>query len=229
MNLSFLTQTDLFAGIPEATIADLLPLLEASERTFQRGETIMAAGERAHALGLLLDGAVTIEHDDIWGQRSILDHLEPGDIFAETYAVLEDKPMLVSAVAMEPSVVLFLNVRRLFLKPGEQALDDPQIHYRHVLMQTLFKLAAEKNLTLSRRIIHTSPKTIRQKLFSYLSFESVRAGSERITLPFNRQQMADYLGVDRSALSAELGRMKRDGLIDFHKNVFDLRGKSNRR
>ena len=80
----------------------------------------------------------------------------------------------------------------------------------------------QKNLLLSNRIFCTSPKTIRSRLLTYFSRLSVKYGSSTIQIPFNRQQLADYLNLDRSALSKELGKMQQDGLIEYHKNMIYL-------
>ena len=152
-------------------------------------------------LCVLLNGSVTIERDDAWGTKSILDHISPGMVFAETYACVPGTPMMVSAVADEPSEVLFLPADRL-LAPAPRAEDGREM--------------------LTRKIFHTAPKTLRGRLMSYLSAQAVQQGCGEFDIPFDRQQLADYLNADRSALSSELGKMQRDGLVSFRKNHFVL-------
>ncbi len=183
--------------------------------SYKKGEVIFAAGSMVTEIGLVLSGSVRIEHTDLWGDKGIL-NITPGGVFAESYACIPDEPMLVDAVANEDSDILFINVPGLFSF-------GPLWESQNRLIQNLLMISAEKNLQLSRRSLHTSPKTIRGRLFSYFSQQVSAQGSSRITIPFDRQQLADYLNLDRSALSKELGKMKRDGLIAYHRNRFEIK------
>ncbi|HIY26641.1 MAG TPA: Crp/Fnr family transcriptional regulator [Candidatus Acutalibacter pullistercoris] len=208
MELFSLVGCPLFAGVPEGEWESLLSQVGARERYFQRGETLLSAGERTQSMGVVLAGRVTVEHHDFWGNRSVLDSLGPGKVFAETYALLPEEPLQVSVTGAEAG-------KALFLSPGKLGR-DPR------LLRNLLLLTAEKNLRLSRRIFHTSSKTIRGRVLSYLSFEAARNGSREFTIPFTRQQLADYLEVDRSALSHELGNMAREGLLRTSRSRFTL-------
>ena len=206
MELKFLENTGLFRGIGQKEALALLQECRAGERTYSKGQQILRAGEPVRALGLVLRGAVRIETCDAWGNAGVLDHVGRGQVFAETYACLPETPLLVDVVAAEACAVLFLEVRSLLRGPAQ----GPGA----VLLRNLLEAGMEKNLRLSRRIFHTSAKTIRGRLLSYLSFQAIEQGSKDFFVPFNRQQLADYLGVDRSALSHELGKMKAEGLIE---------------
>ncbi len=184
--------------------------------SYKKGEVIFAAGSMVTEIGLVLSGSVRIEHTDLWGDKGILKITPAGGVFAESYACIPDEPMLVDAVANEDSDILFINVPGLFSF-------GPLWESQNRLIQNLLMISAEKNLQLSRRSLHTSPKTIRGRLFSYFSQQVSAQGSSRITIPFDRQQLADYLNLDRSALSKELGKMKRDGLIAYHRNRFEIK------
>ena len=217
VDYAFLSCTPLFRGIKAEEIEQLLHCLHAVQRGYKKGEAIYKMAGTAPAIGLVLSGSVTIANDDVWGNRSVLDSVGPGQVFAETYACLPDEPLMVSVVAAEHTEVLFLRAAQL-LSPCATACG------RHVqLIRNLLSVSAQKNLTLSRRIFHTSAKTIRERLLSYLSFQAIRQRSDRFSIPFNRQQLADYLGVDRSALSKEMSKMRAAGLIDFQKNRFELK------
>lgn len=216
MDFIFLTQAPLFRGVSPGEAEAMLQCLGATRRVYPKGARIYSAGEPVQALGLVLSGSAQIESNDVWGNRSLLDRIGPGQVFAETYALLTGEPLMVSVVAAEETTVLFLNVSRL-LQPCSAACAH---HVR--LIGNLLALTAQKNLILSRRILHTSPKTIRSRLLSYLSDQALRHGSATFAIPFDRQQLADYLGVDRSALSHELGKMRTEGLIAFQKNRFTL-------
>ena len=216
MNYFFLTKTNLFRGTTVEEAEAMMSCLSASTRDYSRGETIFRVGDVIDRLGMVLNGSVTIESDDIWGNRSILDHVEPGFIFGETYACIGGEPMMVSAVAAEKTTILFLNVGKLL----STCPNSCSFHNR--IIQNLLQISARKNLKLSRRIMHTSSKSIRGRLLSYFSEQAQKNGSYRFTIPFNRQQLADYLNVDRSAMSNELSKMKADGILDFEKNTFTL-------
>ncbi|MDO5416578.1 MAG: Crp/Fnr family transcriptional regulator [Lachnospiraceae bacterium] len=216
MDFSFLTKTTLFQGISENEIQEMLHCLGAETRMFPKGAVIYRAGDVVRSMGLVLSGSVNLEHDDVWGNKTILDHAGPGYVFAETYACVPGEPLMIQVAAAEDSHILFLNVARVL------KLCPSSCSHHSTLIRNLLSVTAQKNLALSRRIFHTSSKSIRGRLLSYLSFQAVRHGSSRFSIPFNRQQLADYLGVDRSALSNELGKMQRDGLLSFEKNHFCL-------
>ena len=216
MNYDFLSKTVLFRGSSPEEISSMLSCLGAVEKTTAKGEVIYRAGTPAETMGMVLSGCVQIETDDVWGNKSILDSVEPGEVFAETYACIPGETLQVSAVAVEKSELLLLNSKKLMQT-------CPQACAHHVtLIKNLLSVSAQKNLNLSRRIFHTSSKTIRGRLLSYLSFQAVRSGGCDFDIPFNRQQLADYLSVDRSAMSAELSKMQRDGLLEYDKNHFHL-------
>ena len=204
MDFSLISQTTLFRGYTPVETEDLLRGLRASVRRFVRDSAVYTAGKSVSNIGIVLSGTAQIENNDIWGNTSILGLVKPGEVFAEAYACVPGEPMMVDVIATEDTEILFVkgNYTRL--------------------IQNLVIISARKNLTLSRRILHTSSKKIRGRLLSYLSYQAELQGSNRIEIPLNRQQLADYLSLDRSALSKELSRMKSDGLIDYHKNIFTL-------
>lgn len=216
MDPLFLTKTELFRGADPGEAEELLRCLNASVREYEKGEVICRAGQTVERIGMVIQGGVTIESDDIWGNKSILSHVEPGAIFGETYACIAGEPLLINVVAAEHSRILFLEIAR--------ALDGRAgaCPFRAGLVRNLLRICARKNLLLSRRILHTSSKTIRGRLLSYFSEQAQKSGSRRFTIPFNRQQLADYLNVDRSALSGELSKMKAEGVLDYKKNTFVL-------
>lgn len=216
MKREVLLRSMLFHEIAEADLDKLLHCLRAETRRYAKGGSICRAGERAAAMGLVLSGGVNIENDDIWGNRTILDHVAPGQVFAEAYACAPGEPLQVSATAAEETEVLFLQAGRL-LKPCSQGCAQ-----HSQLLRNLLVISAQKNLILSRRMFHTTSKTIRGRLQSYFSDQAVRQGSREFSIPFNRQQLADYLGVDRSAMSHELSKMQRDGLLTYERNQFRL-------
>lgn len=218
MNLTLLKQVPIFDGIENYEMEHILSCLKAKFRQFNRGEIIYHMGDHVTAMGIVLKGSVIIENNDVWGHHQMIEHASAGQIFAETYACVANQPMMVDVIAAEPSEVLFLDIGCVMHTCGNAC------RFHQQLIQNLLDLAFKKNLMLSRKIINTSAKSIRGRLLSYLSQMAVNAGKEAFTIPFNRQQLADYLGVDRSALSRELGRMQEEGLLEFDKNRFILKG-----
>ena len=216
MEMHWLAQTPLFSGIAEQELQQLLQCLGSWSRQFARGETVLHAGEVVPAMGLVLSGRVQIEVHDLWGSRSVLDFVEPGMVFAEAYACVPQEPLLVRVVACQDSEILFLQASRL--------LHTCPVSCPHhtALIRNLLRISAQKNLGLSQRMHAITPKRIRGRLLTYLSFQAARTGSREFALPMNRQQLADYLNVERSALSHELGRMERDGLLTVRRSRFCL-------
>ena len=182
-------------------------------RTYPKHTVIFHAGERVHALGVVLRGTVHIENLDLWGSKSILSSISAGQAFAETYALCGDV-LMVDAAAAEECEVLFVNVAAF-----SGGVSGP---VREKLLRNLLTVSMRKNLSLSQRIFCTTPKTVRGRLLTYFSAQAARSGSLQFEIPFNRQQLADYLNLDRSALSKELGKMRDEGLLEFEKNRFCL-------
>ena len=194
---------------------DMCSCARVAEKRYAAGDSIFNPGDVTRSLGIVLEGSVIIENYDLWGNTAVLSKAVAGEVFAEAYALC-GKPMPVAAVAAEACRVAMLDVRAV--------LDNASAGcpWRAKLLRNLLEISAEKNMILSSRIFCTSSKSVRGKLLTYLSQQSVRAGSSEFRIPFNRQQMADYLNVDRSALSKELCRMRDEGLIDFRKNSFAI-------
>lgn len=216
MNYGFLSETKLFSGIKAEEIKEALDCLSAYEKSFKKGEIIYRTGQTVADMGLVEEGSVNITVNLYWGSSIILGNIEKGKIFAETYAAVSGKEMLCDAVAAEDCRVLFINVGKLL----NVCKNTCGFHQR--IIHNLLRISAMKNLNLSARMLHTAPKTIRGKLISYFSQMAAETGSREFTVPFSRQELADYIGVDRSALSAELSKMQKDGILIYRKNKFKL-------
>ncbi|WP_367923985.1 Crp/Fnr family transcriptional regulator [uncultured Ruthenibacterium sp.] len=211
-----LKTTALFQGVAPEHMDAVLKCLGARRKQFEKGQSIYRAGEVVRSLGIVLSGSVLVENQDFWGNETVLDRLGPGGIFAEAYACVAGEPLMVDVVARELAQVLFLDVERILQQCPQNCDDHGQ------LIRNLVTLCAQKNLSLSRKIFHTCAKTIRGRILSYLSYQAMRNGSNTFSIPFDRQQLAAYLGVDRSALSHELAKMQRDGLLKTSRNQFCL-------
>lgn len=207
----------LFLGIKEEEIEAVLECLSAEVRFYQKGEFIFQIGESISEVALLLEGSVSIQKEDYWGNLSILNEISKGEIFGETYAVLENDIIINNALAVTNCKVLFFPFFHIF-----KMCSSPCNFYIQ-LIQNFLAVIAFKNKMLAQKLEHLSQRTTREKLLSYLSEQSVKAGSSSFTIPFNRQQLADFLSVDRSAMSNELSKMKQEGKIDFYRSYFILK------
>ncbi len=216
MQTDLLRKISLFRGMDDAEITTALSALAAKEKTYEKDEMILYAGSTIELIGLVLEGSVTIESNDIWGKRTILSHIEKGGTFAETYALLEDAPMLVDVIANEKSRILFLRLGSL------NRLQQDISPWWVKLIGNLLRISSQKNLHLSGRSFHTAPKSIRGRVMAYLNSVSLQKHKTAFDIPFDRQQLADYLNVERSALSRELGNMQADGLITVKRNHFEI-------
>ena len=202
----------IFEGISEQDLETLLQCLRAFERRCRKGEVILKEGEPTEWLGVVLSGRAIIASDDVWGNHSILGSAPPGAVVAEAYACIPGEPLRITVTAAEDTEVLFLNAG----KAAASCSCACPFHAR--LAQNLLSVCARKSLELSRRILHTSSKSIRGRLLSYFSECAKKSGSCSFRVPYSRQQLADYLSVDRSAMCGELSKMQKDGLIRYSRN-----------
>ncbi len=207
----------IFMGVTDEEYEELLSCGCVRVAEYRKDRVIFRTSDVTREFGILISGKIHIENIDLWGNRIILHNVGVGGSFAETYAFC-NVPVMVNATAEADCKVLMVNLDVLFSESTKGKT------WREKLVYNLLSFSANKNLVLTDRIFCISSKGIRTKVMTYLSAEAVRAGSKQFTIPFDRQQMADYLNVERSALSKELGRMRKEGLIDFCKNKFTLTG-----
>lgn len=209
-------RSGLFRGIEESELEKLFGCLEARKQTYRKEEYILREGEQTKALGLVLSGSVLIVQEDVWGGRNVLSVLGPGQCFAEVFACVPGSVLNVSVEAKEDTTILFLNVGRIL------SICPDGCSFHAQLIQNLLIDMAQKNRKLSEKITHMAKRSTREKLLSYLSEQAVKNKSAEFTIPYNRQQLADYLGVDRSGLSVQLCRLRDEGMLTFHKNKIRL-------
>ena len=211
-----LKRTKLFSGVGEEDVASLLSCLGARKKEYKKGEYILREGEHISDIFILVEGKIHIQKDDYWGNRSILSVISVGEMFGEGYAAPESGALLNDVVAVEDSSVIFFDVKRILTTCSSAC------RFHNMIVQNMFFAISDKNRKLVQKLGHMSGRTTRAKLISYLSEEAKRQGSSAFTVPFNRQQLADYLCVDRSAMSNELCKMRDEGLLIFDKNEFTL-------
>ena len=209
---AILLHTALFQGISQQEFPALLTQLNARRRQYDKGAVILHRGDQTARLGLVLSGTVHMVKEDFWGARTIVGLARPGEVFAESYACLPGAVLEVSVLAAADTEILFLD--------AAPALDGGAGGAQ--FSRNLLAMLAGRNLTLTRKIGHMSRRSIRDKLLSYLSAQAMQAGGPEFDIPLDRQQLADYLAVDRSALSTALGKLRGEGVLTFRKNHFCL-------
>ncbi len=205
-----------FEGIEETEEEKVLKGLDAHEMTYDKGNYILHCGEQVKEMGLLVSGGLLIVQEDFWGNRNLVAKIGPGDVFAETFACMQRRNINVNVIAEETADVLWLNVWNILNADGETE------GWKLVLLRNLLENMAEKNLRFNEKLTHMGKRNTREKLLSYLSAEAQKHGTSEFDIPFPRQQLADYLSVERSAMSTELGKLRDEGMLSFRKNHFCL-------
>lgn len=214
--LPILQACPLFDGIRPEDIEGMLGCLGARPAQAEKGQVIFREGDTAHYLGILLTGAVQLIREDYYGNRSLVAHIGPKELFGESYAFSDAKALPVSIVADEDSRILLLDSRRITVCCSNTC----EFHSRVIF--NLLRLVATKNLMLHQKIHVTSKRTTREKLMAYLMAQAKLQNSNTFTIPYDRQELADYLEVDRSGLSAEISKLRREGRIECEKSRFRL-------
>lgn len=215
--IPLIKKSKLFLGISDDELIKMLDCLGSKIKNFKKGDFIYSMGDKISTFGMVLSGEVFVIREDFWGNRTIISRMADGEIFGEAYSFAKDEALLASMVAGASSTVLFMNISTF-----TNVCKNSCAFHRN-LIENMLSQVAEKNLALMRKIQHTSQRTTRDKLLSYLSEQSQKHSSNVFTIPFNRQELADYLSVDRSAMSLELSKMQKDGLIEYDKSKFILK------
>lgn len=214
--IPLLERTKLFAGLSYEETEKMLRCLNAKQRAFKKGELVLRQGESVKSIMVLAEGKLHIQRDDHWGNRSIISIIGVSEMFGEAYAAPDSGAMLNDVLAVEDSMVLCFDMERLI------SICPEACSFHSAVVRNLLFAISEKNRKLVQKLGYISERTTREKLIAYLSDEAKRNNSNSFSIPFNRQQLADYLSVDRSALSNELSKMRNDGLLKFCKNRFEL-------
>lgn len=211
-----LERCPLFEGIHMEDLSAMLGCIGGRTLSAARGQAVFREGDPATHVGMVLTGAVQMVREDYYGNRSIVAHIGPAELFGETYACAGVETLPISVVADEDSQMLLMDCRRI----TTTCCNACAFHNRIIF--NLLKLVAIKNLVFDQKIQVTSKRTTREKLMTYLLDQAKLQGSNSFTIPFDRQELADYLEVDRSGLSAEISRLRREGILESEKNQFVL-------
>ena len=216
----FLITNPLFRGVTDEGLTKLLGCVKPTEESFKKGGIILPAGQKTDRFGILLCGKGVIAHEDFWGNRNIISPLLPGQIFGEVFALKSGAVTTVGVIAESDCEVLWIKSESLLSSCTEICPCHAAV------TRNLIGLLAEKNLKMNEKIIHMAKRTTRQKLMSFLSAKAAEAKSESFTVDMDRQQLADYLSVERSAMCAELSRLQKDGYLSYKGNRFRLSGRN---
>ena len=209
-----LRKCPLFCGIKNAELSAMLSCLGARIARFDKGDSIMSEGEAARYVGIVLSGTVHIMRVDYFGNRSIIEGIGPSGLFGESFACAAVPAIPVNVIAAESAEVMLIDCLKITCSCSNVC----EFHQR--MIYNLLKVVAEKNLAFHQKIEITSRRTTREKLLTYLLLQAKAAGTDSFEIPYNRQELADYLGVERSGLSVEIGKLRRQGVISADRKQF---------
>lgn len=215
-HLKILKECTLFEGITDENIIRMLSCMGAKVITFDKKYTILQEGKPAKYIGIMLSGTAQIVRVDYYGNRSIISEIHKGELFGEAFACAGVDSVPVTVVAEDACEVMLIESGHI--------LHTCENHcgFHGQLIFNLMKDLAQKTLRYHKKIEITSKRSTREKLMTYLLFEAERAGADSFEIPFDRQELADYLDVDRSGLSAEISKLRREGVLECEKNRFVL-------
>lgn len=214
--LPLLRQSAIFSGTENEEILAMLNCLQAVKREYPKEHHVFRSGDSIQSMGLVLSGHLMLFQEDLWGHRNIMAKIAPGEVFAEAFASSPNTPVNLSAIAETACTILWLDVAKLL-----HTCPSACTHHEKIV-RNLVAVLARKNLRFNEKITHISKRTTREKLLSFLSSESMRNGSLSFDIHYDRQQLADYLCVERAAMSVELSKLQRDGILTYRKNHFTL-------
>ena len=206
----------IFYNLKKDEIINILKFFNYSKEDFEKNNFIFEIGKPISKIGIILSGEINIIKEDFWGNRNILNKFKSGEIFGEVFALAKVSPNNILVETSQNSKILFLDLTNFSI--------DNENNSNEILkfLSNIFKISLKKNILFTEKLEHITKKTIREKIISYLSTEALKNRSNSFFIKFDRQELADYLFVERSALSRELSSMKKDGLIEYNKNYFTL-------
>ena len=213
---SVLLSTPLFQDLSHNDLVSLLQCLSANRKKFSQGEIIFLSGEPINRIGVILQGSITIIKEDFLGNRSILAEFRRGNIFGEAFAFAKNEKSSVTVISASESEILFIDANKIFTFCASAC------SFHSKLIENMLRIIANKNIILNEKIDVLSKRTIRNRLLSFLQIQSQKIGANHFSIPFNRQELADYLCVDRSALSNELSKLQNEGYFFVSRNEFSI-------
>lgn len=215
-NIKILKRSSLFQGVVENDLESMLNCLRATERKYRKNDVILLAGSKATSVGIVAEGNAQITRDDADGNRAILSELERADMFAEAYVAAGSAEVPVTVIATSDCRIVWLPFSKIV------GTCSSACGFHRTLVQNMMRVIAVKNILMNEKMRILSCKTTKEKLMTYLSDYSERVGKNKFKIPFSRNELADYLSVDRSAMSRELSRLRDEGYLNYRKNEFEL-------
>lgn len=206
----------LFEGVTDAELSDVLDYLEAKIVSVSGNQPVFLEGEPARQIGVVLEGSVQVVWEDFYGNRSIVTAVEPGQLFGEVFICAGIDAMPVSVIAASAGEVMLIDGKKIV------TVANNTCSFHDQLVSNLLRIVATKSLMLNRKMKIIQKRTTKEKLMSFLLFQAKRYGSNEFTIPYDRQALADYLGVERSAMSAEIGKLCKEGVIECKRSHFKL-------
>ena len=215
IKLEFLKKLPIFFNLKDEEIISVLKFFKYYEESFKKNDFIFEIEKKIDKIGIIISGEINIIKEDFWGNRNILNKFKEGEIFGEVFA-LSKASSNIMAEASQDCKILFLDLKDFSIENKENSKEITKF------LSNIFKISLKKNILFTEKLEHISKKSIREKIISYLSTEAQKNKTNSFLIKFDRQELADYLFVERSALSRELSSMKKDRLIDYKKNHFTL-------
>lgn len=216
INIEILKQTEVFQDMKTADIEAILSCMAANTKKYAKDSFVLNFGDMITSLGIVLSGQVNVIMEDYWGNRNIITMIKEGMTFAESYACAENVPLRVSVQAAKDTEVLWMDVKKIL------TVCSSSCAFHNSLIRNLVTLLATKNLIMNNKLTFLTQRSTREKLLAYLYSQSKSRGSNAFSIPFDRQQLADFLSVDRSAMSNELSKLRNEGILEFNKNHFNF-------
>lgn len=215
-NIKILKMSPLFQGVEDNDLEAMLSCLGATDRKYRKNDVILLAGTKVTSVGILIEGNAQITRDDAEGNRAILSELEKADLFAEAYVAAGSMEVPITVIATSDSRIVWIPFNKIV------GTCSSACGFHRTLVQNMMRVIAVKNIWMNEKMRILSCKTTKEKLMTYLSDYSERVGKNKFKIPFSRNELADFLSVDRSAMSRELGKLRDEGYLNYHKNEFEL-------
>lgn len=214
--MAVLLESPLFEGFTQDDLLTMLGCFNAKIHTYKRGEVIFTVGQKVQKVGVILTGHVDTVQEDYWGNAFLLGRFRPGQVFADSFVLAGADALPFSAISVARTAVLFLDYPQVVMPCG----DTCPCHTR--LITNLLSISAKKNIFLLTKLNHVTKHSVREKILTYLSWESKKAGKNEFSIQYNRQGLANYLDMDRSTLSSELAKLQKEGILSYDRNTFAL-------
>ena len=209
-------ESPLLDGISPEDRKTMLGCIGYHVASFRKGDVLAFEAEHIRHVGIVISGVVDMVKEDLWGNKTMLVRIRKNEVFGETFACGSDNLSVVTFLVSEDAEVLFIPFDRV-MHSCTMACE-----FHHRLIENMVSVIANKNRDLMRKVEAVSKRTIREKILAYLSIQAQIQQARYLEIPLGRVELAEYLCVDRSALTRELVKMKEDGLIDYDRNCFRI-------